>query len=229
MKRNFSFNETCSVNYNVPIRTYLSPDFAFLTPNKHTSSSHVTARAYIEESKNCKGKSIIFVPHNHYAMCNNNISVFQHQFKISNSKMNNYKKKFNDVFTIKKSLPLKLNDKFVLINKYKQPIINKQHPKGRNINKHILTKVHSASTILNDCRSNSSNIKLHNKQRKELSPKYYEKEKNKFTLLLFNEHIDINKKKYELGKFINNFSDRYFVDAIYNSHYNNNSNMNEYE
>ena len=125
MKRNFSFSETCRVNYNVPIRTYLSPDFAFLSPNKHTSSSHVTARAYIEETKDCKGKSIIFVPHHHYAMCNNNVSVFQHQFKISNSKVNNYKKKFNDVFTIKKSLPLKLSDKFVLINKHKQPIINK--------------------------------------------------------------------------------------------------------
>ena len=226
MKRKFSFNETCHVNYNAPIRTYLSPDFAFLSPNKHTSSSHVTARAYIEESKDCKGKSIIFVPHHHYAMCNNNVSVLQHQFKISNSKVNNNKKKLNDVFTIKKSLPLKLSDKFVLINKHKQPIINKQHPKGRNINKHILTKAHSASTILNDCHK-SSNIKQHNKHRKELSSKYYEKEKNKFTLLLFNEHIDINKKKYELGKFINNFSDRYFVDAIYNSHYN--MNMNEHE
>ena len=45
------------------IKTYISPDFRFLTPNKSSLPGHTTGRAFVEESKDHKEKTVILVPH----------------------------------------------------------------------------------------------------------------------------------------------------------------------
>ena len=130
----------------------------------------------------------------------------------------------------------KLNSKFALVshnrklglnNNKSQETIDKKIKrvnsaqnviKNETVEKYhkILSKIKKENCIDRERERNSKT-----RARKNLFASYKE-EKTKFTLLLFDENVDLNKKKFKLENFISKFSDKYFVEALYHARYKSN-------
>ena len=65
-----------------------------------------------------------------------------------------------------------------------------------------------------------------NRKQKKFNILSYENDKIKFTNLLFNENIDIKKKKFHLENFIKRFEDVHFLDELYKVKIDDNNNNN---
>jgi hypothetical protein len=239
-QRSDSSHRSSSEHKNVfkHIKTYISPDFRFLTPNKSSLPGHATARAFVEESKDHKEKTVILVPHKHFAYLNNTFNVYQQkqQNMLLKSRILSAKR-FNDIFTMKKIPQEKLNSKFALVSHNRKIGLNKNKSK-EIINKNI-RRVNSAQNVIKN-KTVEKYKKLLPKVKKETSTNRerdqhnktrirknlftsYEDEKTKFTLLLFDESVDLSKKKFKLENFISKFSDKYFVDSLYHARYKGNN------
>ena len=220
------------------IKTYISPDFRFLTQNKSSLPGHATARAFVEESKDHKEKTVILVPHQHFAYLNNTFNVYQQKppnilFKTRILSA----KRFNDIFTMKKIPQEKLNSKFALVSHNRKIGLNNNKSK-ETINKKI-RRANSAQNVIknetvekykkilpkvkkDNCINRERDRNNKTRTRKNIFTSY-EDEKTKFTLLLFDESVDLSKKKFKLENFIGKFSDKYFVDALYHARYKSNN------
>ena len=53
------------------------------------------------------------------------------------------------------------------------------------------------------------------KKERNFSVKNYQDEKFKFTQLLFDENVELNKKKFKLDSFLNKFSDKNFIEVLF--------------
>lgn len=235
-QRSDSSHRSSSEHKNVfkHIKTYISPDFRFLTPNKSSLPGHATARAFVEESKDHKEKTVILVPHKHFAYLNNTFNIYQQkqQNMLLKSRILSAKR-FNDIFTMKKIPQEKLNSKFALVSHNRKIGLNKNKSK-EIINKNI-RRVNSAQNVIKNeavekykkllpkvrkenCISREKDQKNKTRTGKNLFTSY-EDEKTKFTSLLFDESVELNKKRFKLENFISKFSDKYFVEALYHAKY----------
>ena len=142
-----------------------------------------------------------------------------------------HKKEFSEQYHMIRMKPINLNNqRLVLVPKKPfllKTINNNKESKSVQTSqkKKKLNRVNSAKEIrrfpMISLYQQNSNIKhivqasSMKKQNKSLSVKQYEDEKFRYTQLLFDENVELNKKKFKLESFINKFSDRNFVEALF--------------
>lgn len=195
--------------------------FQFHTPCKQTPKAVVVSPLFKSELQSYKNKKKKF------QRCSSQKQMSREQ-----------KRRFSEHFQLVRVKPKQENQRLVLLPKTRLLKVDKK----TNSRDAAQKRTRSASTnqVKKNNRINSSEIlgnhpkiflntkppnktenkffkvnQIKKKKERSFSVKNYQDEKFKFTQLLFDENIELNKKKFKLDSFLNKFSDKNFIEVLF--------------
>ena len=195
--------------------------FQFHTPCKETPKAVTVSPLFKSELQSYKTKKKTFERCSSQKQISRDQRMsLSEQFQLVRVKPKQDKQR---LVLLPKTRPLKINKKA----NYPNTVQTRTRAASSNLTKKI-NRVNSSKILgnhpkifLNTKTSNKTENKFYKvnqirrKKERSFSVKNYQDEKFKFTQLLFDENVELNKKKFKLDSFLNKFSDKNFIEVLF--------------